>query len=136
MTTKSIRIDEGLAHLIERESRLWDRTINKQVEHLLKIGRLLAGKIDIADILAVSQGIKTIKIELSPAVHANPVDSDEVFSDLENKRVAGSLSGRVTSARDYYEASLDRPGYLDCVNSITGERQTGIFEDGEFKPAL
>lgn len=133
MATKSIRIDEGLLNQVEREARLLDRTIRNQLEHWLKIGRIMASQLEITDIYAVSQGIKSIKLELVPGIVSSSVDSDSVFNDLERARGDGSLSDKVTKAKVYYEASVSRPGHLDRVDSSTGERQTGIFENGEFR---
>ncbi len=81
----------------------------------------------------MSQGIKTINLMVSPSVQSIPIDSDSVFNDLENDRAKGLLAKNVTSAKIYYEASVEHPGYLDRVNAVTGKRQTGLFEQGEFK---
>jgi hypothetical protein len=133
MTTVSLRIDKDLARQAEREARIQNRSKAKQLEYWAKIGKAISPKLNIADVFAVSQGIKTIKLEASPSVQSKTVDSDTVFGDLENDRDKGLLHRKVTSAKVYYEASLEHPGYLDRVNSVTQERQTGFFENGEFK---
>jgi hypothetical protein len=81
----------------------------------------------------VSQGIKTIKLETTPSVQSTPVDPEVVFNDLENDRAKGLLAKNVTSAKIYYEASLEHPGYLDRVDSVTKKRRAGSFKNGEFK---
>ena len=133
MTTVSLRIDKDLALQAEREARVQNRSKAKQIEYWAKIGKAISSKINIADVFAVSQGIKTIKVEVSPSVQSIHVDSDLVFNDLESDRDRGLLANKVTSAKVFYEASIEHPGYLDRVNSITKERQTGSFENGEFK---
>lgn len=133
MTTVSLRIDKELALQAEREARIQNRSKAKQIEYWAKVGRAISSKLNIADVFAVSQGIKTIKLEVSPSVQSIRVNSDAIFNELENDRDRGLLAKKVTSARVYYEASVERPGYLDRVNSVTKKRQTGSFINGEFK---
>ena len=133
MPTVSLRIDQDLAFQAEREARIQNRSKTKQLEYWAKLGKAISSKLNITDAFAVSQGIKTIKLEVTPSVQAIPIDSDVIFDDLENDRIKGLLSKNVTSAKIYYEASAEHPGYLDQVNSITGERQAGSFKNGEFK---
>ncbi len=133
MATVSLRIDKNLALQAEREARIQNRSNAKQIEYWAKIGKAISSKLSIADVFAVSQGIKTIKLEVTPSVQSMPVNSDDVFNDLENDRAEGLLAKNVTSAKIYYEASVEHPGYLDRVNSVTKKRQTGTFENGEFK---
>ena len=133
MTTVSLRIDQDLALQAEREARIQNRSKTKQLEYWAKLGKAISSKLDIADVYAVSQGLKTIKLEAIPSVQSNPVDPEAVFNDLENNRAKGLLANNVTSARIYYEASLEHPGYLDRVDSATKKRVTGSFKNGEFK---
>ena len=133
MTTVSLRIDQDLALQAEREARIQNRSKTKQLEYWAKLGKAISSKLDVADVYAVSQGIKTIKLETTSSVQSNPVDPDVVFNDLENNRAKGLLAKNVTSARVYYEASLEHPGYLDRVDSATKKRVTGSFKNGEFK---
>ncbi len=132
MTTVSLRIDQDLALQAEREAKIQNRSKAKQLEYWAKLGKVISSKLNIADAYAVSQGIKTLKLEVTPSVQSVPVDPDTIFDDLENDRAKGLLAENVTAARIYYEASVNRPGYLDKVNSITGERQVGSFTNGTF----
>ena len=133
MTTVSLRIDRDLALQAEREARIQNRSKTKQLEYWAKLGKAISSKLNITDAFAVSQGIKIIKLEVTPSVQSIPIDPDVIFDDLENARTKGLLAENVTSAKIYYEASIEHPGYLDRVNSITGQRQAGSFENGEFK---
>jgi len=133
MTTVSLRIDQDLALQAEREARIQNRSKTKQLEYWAKLGKAISPKLNIADVFAVSQGIKTIKLEITPSVQSIPIDPDVIFNDLENDRAKGFLAKNVTSAKIYYEASIEFPGYLDRVNSVTGERRAGSFGDGKFK---
>lgn len=133
MSTVSVRIDEDLALQAERESRIQNRSKAKQLEYWAKIGKTVSSKISMEDVVAVSQGIKTIKVEPSPSAQSIPLDSDDVFEALESDRAQGLLAEHVTSARIYYEVSIEHPGYLDQVDSATQIRRVGSFENGEFK---
>ena len=83
MTTVSFRIEKALARQAEREARIQNRSKAKQLEYWAKIGKVMSSKLNIADVFAVSQGIKTIKLEASPSAPLTPVDADAVFNDLE-----------------------------------------------------
>ena len=133
MATVSLRIDKDLALQAEREARIQNRSKTKQLEHWAKIGKTISSKLSIADVFAVSQGIKAIKIEAISSAQSFPANSDDIFNDLENDRAKGLLAENVTSAKIYYEGSVKHPGYLDRVNSVTQRRQTGSFENGEFR---
>ncbi|MFO7912483.1 MAG: hypothetical protein R6V15_10015 [Desulfotignum sp.] len=133
MTTVSLRIDQDLALQAEREARIQNRSKTKQLEYWAILGKAVSSKLSISDAFAVSQGIKTIKLEEPPSVQSISINSDDVFNQLENDRAKRILAGKVTTAGIYYEASAEHPGYLDRVNSVTGERQTGLFEHGEFR---
>ena len=134
MATVSFRIDQKLAEQAEREARIENRSKAKQLEYWAKLGRAISSKLNLADAIAVTQGVKEIKLEFPQPLQSNPIDTDDIFNDLESDRKKGTLSQKVTSARIYYEASLCREGYLDKVDSVTGKRETGQFEDGEFRP--
>jgi hypothetical protein len=133
MPTVSLRIDQNLAIQAEREARIQNRSKTKQLEYWAKLGKAISSKLNVTDVFAVSQGLKTIKLEVTPSAQSIPIDPDIIFNDLENDREKGLLAKNVTSATIYYEASVDHPGYLDRVNSVTRERQTGSFENGKFK---
>ncbi|MCA1795599.1 MAG: hypothetical protein ABR534_08900 [Desulfotignum sp.] len=132
MTTVSLRIDKDLVLQAEREARIQNRSKTKQLEYWAKLGKAVSSKLNMADAFAVSQGIKTITVEATPSVQSISIDSDVVFNALEKDRAKGIPAKDVTSARIYYEASAAHPGYLDRVDSVTGERQAGSFEHGEF----
>ena len=133
MSTVPLRIDKDLADQAEREAKIQNRSRAKQLEYWAKIGRAVSPQLSVADAIAVSQGIKSIILEISAAAQSITVDSDDIFNELENNRVKGLAAKNVTSARIYYEASIEHPGYLDQVDSVTKKRQPGIFENGEFQ---
>lgn len=133
MATVSLRIDSNLAKQAEREARVENRSKAKQLEYWAKLGRAISSKLHLADAVAVAQGLKEIKLEVSSPVHSIAIDPERIFDDLENDRKKGALPRKVTSARVYYEASRNREGFLDRVDSVTGKRETGQFENGKFR---
>jgi len=134
MATVSFRIDSKLAEQAEREARIEHRSKAKQFEYWAKLGRAISSKLHLADAIAVTQGLKEIRLEYPQPLQSISIDTDDIFNDLESDRKKETLSQKVTSARIYYEASLSKEGCLDKVDSVTGRRETGQFEDGEFRP--
>ena len=65
MSTVSLRIDHDLAFQAEREARIQNRSKTKQLEYWAKLGKAISSKLTITDAFAVSQGIKTIKLEVT-----------------------------------------------------------------------
>jgi hypothetical protein len=125
-----LRLSAALVEAAEKEGALQKRSAPKQIEFWAELGKAVDGVIDSADVVAVIQGLRKIKVE---PVKSMAVDSRDVFDSLETIRESGGLAEKVTSAAVYYEASLSRPGFLDRVSSRTGERQTGQFHKGVFK---
>ena len=125
-----LRLSTALVEAAEKEGALQKRSAPKQIEFWAELGKAVDGVIDAADVVAVIQGLRKIKVE---PVKSMAVDSRDVFDSLETIRESGGLAEKVTSAAVYYEASLSRPGLLDRVSSRTGERQTGQFHKGVFK---
>ena len=125
-----LRLSAALVEAAEKEGAVQKRSAPKQIEFWAELGKAVDGVIDSADVVAVIQGLRKIKVE---PVKSMAVDSRDVFDSLETIRESGGLAEKVTSAAVYYEASLCRPGLLDRVSSRTGERQTGQFYKGVFK---
>lgn len=125
-----LRLNAALIEAAEREGAVQKRSVPRQIEFWAELGKAVESVVGPADVVAVIQGIKKIKVE--PAA-SPPVDPADVFDSLESSRKKGALREKVTSASIYYETSLSRPGLLDRVNTATGERQTGLFRNGEFR---
>jgi hypothetical protein len=125
-----LRLSSDLVKAAERESLIQKRSVPKQIEFWATLGKVVQKVIDYGDVIAVTQGLKKIIVEPVEAPMADPAD---VFSDLERSRENGSLVGSVTAAPVYYEASKSHPGMVDRVDSATGERRAGRFQDGRFR---
>ena len=125
-----MRLSSDLIEAAKMEGLIQKRSIPMQIEYWAELGRAVEGIIDHKDVFAVMQGLKTIRLE---AAFSAPIDSSDVFKDLERSSGSKDVSSKLTAAPFYYEASRRRPGLLDKVNVKTGERQTGHFENGEFR---
>lgn len=129
-TTTPVRLDSTLLEAARREGSIRKRTAPKQIELWAELGKAVEILVDLADVYAVIQGFKKIKVETIESIAVNP---DDVFISLEENRKSGELAKNVTSSTVYFEASQKIPGLIDRVNSATGKRQTGQFHNGEFK---
>jgi hypothetical protein len=127
-----LRLNSALILAAQKMGTLQKRSVPNQIEYWAELGRAVEHLLDPADIYAISQGLKKITVE---AVNSEPINPDDVFASLEKSRQNGTLSGKTTSAAVYYEACPSSPGFIDRVDSATGERQTGRFENGKFIPA-
>jgi ParD-like antitoxin of type II bacterial toxin-antitoxin system len=131
MTTKSIRLNADLISQAQSAAAVQCRSIPNQVEYWASLGRIISSVINIEDAFAILQGLKKLRVEPSQTIS---IDSDTVFNNLEADRAKGFVDKPITSSAPFYfEASQKRPGFLDRVNSLTGERKTGKFADGKFR---
>jgi hypothetical protein len=129
-STSPLRLDSTLVAAAKREGSIKKRSAPKQIEFWAELGKAVEQVLDYNDVFAVIQGLKKIKVE---SVKSVAVDPAAIFNALEDSRRSKKLAEKVTSATVYFEASRRRPGLLDRVNSVTGDRQTGKFCNGEFK---
>jgi len=125
-----MRLNSDLIEAAKMEGMVQKRSIPMQIEYWAELGRAVEGIIDLKDVFAVMQGVKTIRLE---SAFSAPIDPSDVFNDLEKNSRSKDVSSKLTAAPFYYEASRSRAGLLDRVNVKTGERQTGHFENGEFR---
>lgn len=124
-----IRLDTELVEIAKREGGINKRSAPKQIEYWAELGKAVESVVDLKEAYEIIQGFMKLKVE---SVESKPIDSQEVFNSLEEKRKSGELSDMVTVSI-YFEASKTKPGLLDKVNLMTGERQTGQFNDGKFE---
>ncbi len=125
-----MRLDPELVGAAEKEGAVQKRTAPKQIEFWAELGKAVERLLAHTDVIAILQGFKKIRVELEESVTINP---DDIFSELEKNRKIGALAEKVTSSAMYYEVSQKQPGLLDRVDSATGKRETGMFQNGEFK---
>lgn len=130
MATKSIRLNEQLVVQAQRAGALQHRTVPNQLEYWATLGKMISSRINMEDALAVLQGLKRVRVE---TIQSAAVDSGTVFAQLEADRENGFKDKPVTGAPFFFEASHSNPGLLDKVNTATGERITGKFQNGVFE---
>ena len=130
MGTRSLRIDENLVIQAKRQAKIQHRSINGQVEYWAKLGKAIASRMSAADVFAVTQGLK--KLRLEPADNRS-IDPGTVLEELESDRNSEFSEKPITSAPFYFEMSVSHPGLLDRVDTKTGERQIGQFKNGSFE---
>jgi len=130
MPTKSIRLSADLIRQAQSAASVQHRSIPNQVEYWATLGRIISSIIGIEDAYAILQGLKALRVEPTQTIS---IDSHTVFSALEADRAKGFADKPITSAPFYFEASQKTPGLLDRVDSLTGERKSGKFTNGEFK---
>jgi len=125
-----MRLDIELVRAAEAVHKQQKRSVPRQIEYWAELGRAVEKVLDHNMIIAVTQGLAKIKVELAPS---GPVSSTEVFAELEQARESGSLSARVTSSPVRYQASTSAPGCLEQIRP-DGQRTVGRFRDGRFVP--
>ena len=113
-----IRLDPALIAAAKREGALKKRSTPRQIELWAEAGKAVESIMDINDIFAVIQGFKKIKVE---SIKSAAIDPADVFTSLEAKRNSGELAEKVTKSAVYFEMNQKKPGFLDRVNSATGE---------------
>jgi len=126
----ALRLNSELIREAEFAGRLNKRTTPKQIEYWAEIGKQVAQLISPSDLIAVSQGIATLRLETALG---QPLDTDDVFNTVEQMQKMGQLSQKVSHAPVRYESSLTVPGLLDRVLA-DGSRDTGRFQNGYFIP--
>ena len=59
-----IRLSPDLLESAEQEGAIQRRSVPKQIELWAELGRAVSGVIDIGDVFAVLQGLKTLKLNI------------------------------------------------------------------------
>lgn len=126
----ALRLNPELIREAEFAGRLNKRSTPKQIEYWAEIGKHVAQLINPNDLIAVSQGFATLRLE---TVSGQPLDTDDVFNAVEQMQKTGKLSQSVSNAPVRYESSSTLPGLLDRVLP-DGSRESGRFQDGQFIP--
>lgn len=125
-----IRLSSDLLKSAEQEGAIQKRSVPKQIELWAELGRAVSRIMDMEDVIAVIQGLKSLTLK---SVGTRPVDSDTVFEQLEQYRASGAIIDKLTASEMYYESSQNTPGFLDKVDRATGKRETGRFVKGKFQ---
>lgn len=124
-----VRLDEMLVRHAAAESQVQRRSVPKQIELWAEIGRSIANEVTAEDLIALTQGLKKVRVE---RVEAEPLDSDQLWAQVDHARGSGDLSRDITRNRTVYQASIRHAGYLEAIYP-DGGRAIGRFVNGTFE---
>jgi ParD-like antitoxin of type II bacterial toxin-antitoxin system len=123
-----IRLQEDLMQAAAVTGKRFHRSTAEQIEYWAEMGRSVATMLDPDVLLSVTAGLAKIKVE---PVYSAPINPDEVFQALEDKRENGTLPRIVTSSAIKYQSSITHPGYLEQIDQ-NGKITLGKFQQGVF----
>ncbi len=121
-----VRLDPDLMEDATREAKRQHRSTRKQIEYWVALGRAVDGSVSREQAVGLRSGLLAV---MAPDV--GPVEVDEVFAELEQRRP--TLAGQVTRASVRYQASRAHPGLLERIGP-DGRVTLGQFEHGQFQP--
>ncbi|MCG7201565.1 ParD-like family protein [Marinobacter pelagius] len=127
--TTAVRLDDNLVRHAAAEGQVHRRSTPKQIEYWAEIGRAVAGEVSAEDLIAILQGIRKVSVE--PVV-AESVNSDELWAEVDEARESGELGRSIARGRTVYQASTEKPGYLEAIRP-DGTREVGQFRNGRFE---
>jgi len=127
--TTAVRLDDTLVRHAAAEGAVHRRSTPKQIEYWAEIGRAVAGEVSAEDLIAIVQGIRQVSVE--PVV-AEPLTSEDLWAEVDQARESGELSRSIARGRVVYQASDDKPGYLQAIHP-DGTREVGQFRNGRFE---
>ena len=113
-----------------RFGRIHHRSAAEQIEYWALLGQRVSRILNPESLLDLAAGL--VRLRLEPVVQSG-VNPQQVFDALDADRVSGDLQSAVTRAPLRYQASAERPGFLEQI-SASGQRQVGQFVDGVFTP--
>ncbi|MEX0604407.1 MAG: hypothetical protein WD623_02000 [Marinobacter sp.] len=124
-----VRLDEILVRHASAEGQVQRRSVPKQIELWAEIGRSIAREVSAEDLVALSQGLKRVKLE---RVESKPLDSDSLWAEVDQARDSGQLGKSIKRNRTVYQASSTHDGYLEALYP-NGSRAVGRFVNGTFE---
>lgn len=128
--TTPVRLEDTLVRHAAAEAQVHRRSTPKQIEFWAEIGRAIAAEVSAEDLIAISQGVRRVRVE---TITPEPVSGDDIWAEVDADRNSGELSRHITRDRIVYQASARRPGYLEAIYP-DGQKITGQFRDGRFEP--
>jgi hypothetical protein len=90
---------------------------------------VVAGDVSAEDLIAIVQGIRQVRVE--PVV-AEPLTSEDLWAEVDRARESGELSRSIAREQVVYQASEEKPGYLQAIHP-DGTREVGQFRNGRFE---
>jgi hypothetical protein len=127
--TTAVRLDDTLVRQAAADGAVNRRSTPKQIEYWAEIGRVVAGDVSAEDLIAIVQGIRQVRVE--PVV-AEPLTSEDLWAEVDRARESGELSRSIAREQVVYQASEEKPGYLQAIHT-DGTREVGQFRNGRFE---
>lgn len=125
-----VRLDNELVRSAATEGQLNRRSTPRQIEYWAELGRLIADQVAPEDMMALTQGLKRVRVE---SVEARPPTAEALWDEVDTARESGELGRRLREDRVVYQASPRHPGWLEAIHP-DGRRVTGTFREGRFEP--
>jgi hypothetical protein len=129
MNSKTLRLDNQLIKLAEKQTKITKRSASKQIEFWAELGMRAEKKLTTKDVEEIFQDKVELLVKLK---NVQGIDTNSVFKNLEKDRSENTLTSKVVTSKEWYDVSRDHPGYLVRTNK-KGEKKIGKFEKGKFK---
>ena len=126
-----IRLDDQLMEEAAQNGSLFHRSAAETIEYWASLGKRFQKLIDPEVLLEIQAG--TLVLDVKP-VKVERVNPDDVFSQLEASRAAGTLHQFIKRDKPVYQASTSNPGMLEQILP-DGTAAVGQFFNGQFVPA-
>ncbi|MBZ2168286.1 MULTISPECIES: ParD-like family protein [Marinobacter] len=123
-----IRLDPKLLQDAAAVGKVARRSTPQQIQYWAEIGQMVADSLSQEDLVALSQGLLTVKLERKDV---QPPSTDTVLADVAQLSESGALTRQLTASGPVYQASASHPGYLEQVQP-NGHVVVGYFENGVF----
>ena len=115
-----VRLQQELMQRATLAGARQHRSAAEQIEYWAALGQQVAGVLDPDKLLDVLTGLAALKVV---PIATAAVDTEQAFAALEQQRRSGQLSRSVSGASLRYQASRERPGWLEEINANGMRRQ-------------
>lgn len=126
-----VRLDAELMEEAARSGRLFHRSAAETIEYWAGLGKRFQKLIDPEVLLEIQAGALVLDVKPVKVERVNP---DDVFSQIESSRAAGTLNQFIKRDKPVYQASASNPGMLEQILP-DGTVTIGQFFEGQFFPA-
>jgi len=127
--SSSIRVSEKLFKIAYRRGKKERRSAAKQIEFWAEIGRTVEKQtgVTMMDLMKVSSGAKTIKIEESGIA----IQSSTILDHIEMDKSSGDFQKEILKRGPVYQRCLSNPRCLEQIHP-DGSVKIGNFINGHF----
>lgn len=125
-----VRLDAKLMAEAAQSGLLNHRSAAETVEYWANLGKRISRMIDPEQLLKVQAG--ALEIDLKET-HTQPVDPEDIFTNIELRRQSGGLNKFVSRDKPVYQVCKTHPGKLEQIMP-DGAINIGQFKNGRFHP--